>query len=303
MDRLAPRAQARYGIRVTNQIFGDWLREKLIATPSKRGRVRDWTWQHYRVALEICRLKSQGVNFAGIIRWNLWIKGFNPPDFDPTKQRRSLLKEFRRIRKLAVEPIYSTYDPRDTDDVSDKRAAKIALSMGNQDERLKPILPLGIAELVDARNLAQFDVMGKLIQNAAHGFLARQLQAMAPSIPAEKIELAGQHMAGDLVPLLGGFLGEINEIEAAGEHSIQIADRSSFEIARNMLINLSHVMKMLGHTDTPNLAGYSAVALSATHPDWRVGNFVSYLHLLHRGGPNFLDNLVEKIAKNVKDVL
>ena len=292
MSRLVPRALHRYRVRVTDLMFGDWLREKLIATPSKRGRVRNWNWRHYRVGLEICRLKSQGVDFAGAIRWHLWIKGFDPPKFNPVQQRTSLLRAFRRYRKLAIKSIYSTYDPRNTSIISEQRAEKLALSMGSQDERLKSILPLGTSELLDARNLVQFDVSGGSIEIAAREYFTRQTRAIAPSLSAETSELFAQRMAGVVVPLLGGLLGEVNEIDVAGEYSIQIASRNSFDLARNMVANLPRLMKWSEQADPLNSAGYSATVRSATMPDWRIGNFVSFLHIVHRGGPDFLKKII-----------
>lgn len=292
ISRLIPRARDRYRVRVTDPMFGDWLREKLIATPSKRGRVRNWTWRHYRVGLEICRLKSQGVNFAGAIRWHLWIKGFDPLGFNPVKQRRSLLRAFRRYRKLAIKSVYSTYDPRNTSEISERRAEKLALSMGSQDERLKSILPLGTHELMDARNLAQFDVPGDSIQIAAHGLYTQQLRMIAPSLSAGKIENYAKHISDAVVPQLGGLWGEVDEINVAGEHSIQIADRNSFDVARHMVADFPRLMKLLGQADPLNSAGYSAALSSATRPAWRIGNFVSFLHVVHRGGPDFLGKII-----------
>jgi hypothetical protein len=59
-----------------------------------------------------------------------------------------------------------------------------------------------------------------------------------------------------------------------------------------MLANVPHSMKLFGRADPLNSAGYSAALSSATWPAWRIGNFVSFLHVVHRGGPNFLEKII-----------
>ncbi len=296
VSRISQRAWSRYKVRVTDVVFGDWLRDKLILAPPKKGRHREWNACHYRVALEICRLISQGVTFKGIIKWHLWIKRVPLPKFQPTENRQTLLRNFRRLSKLATENIHSTYDPRGSDKLSDWRATKIVRSMGCQDERLKSILPLDSSELIDARNLAQFDVGGNSISVASRLYFTRQVRATLPTLSDSQIENITTLVTNRIIALMGGVLGTPDEIEKSAQESISTADCGSFEVARNMTICLSDLMAMAAQTDAANSEGYKAVAYSAISPDWRIGNFVFCLHVIHRGGgQEFLPELMSEI--------
>ncbi len=285
LERLIRKASDRYGLRVTDMMFGDWLREKLIFTPPKTGRHRRWTCRQYRVALEICRLRSQGIDFAGILRWHLWIKGFNLPTFDPTKQRRALFKEFRRLRKEAVAPIHSTYDPRDATPLTPWKAQKLIGSIGTQDERLTQLLPILGDNLIGSWSLSRFDEKAPGVEIETREFVLRHLRALYPRAPEDELKELSSHLAVKMTSLLGGILGEPDEIESSGETSILTANRATFDAARNAIADLPGTMANYQISDPGNAEGYRAVAHSAITPQWRIINFVNFLHAVHRGGP------------------
>lgn len=279
VTRLTARAKTRYGVRVSDEIFGEWLRKKLIQSPPKRGRIREWDKRHYRIVLEICRLSAEGIRFSGIIKWHLWIKGFSPPGFQPTAERKHLLKEFRRLRKSLTQPIYSTYDPRSGETISDDRANRIAKSMGTQDERLRIILPLELTETFDSRNLVQFGVGGEkladLVSSKARKLLEHTTQITDPAL----INEFSSAMASAGIASLLGLWGDPDEIGGSGEHSIQIANNDAFEFARSALAWGPKAISLWAESDQANRDGSQAATKSLTRADWRISIFVGFLHL------------------------
>ncbi len=285
VKRLSTTAEERYGVRVTDSMFGDWLREKLIAAPRKRGQIREWTAKEYRGALEICRLKSQGVNFAGAIRWHLWIKGFDPPKFDPRKSRRPLLKEFRKFRFEATKGVYTTYDPRSEREISPARLETIARSIGTQDSRLHSILPFEAQQIVKARNLAEFDVGGEKISAAASRFCSEVLFHLIPGIQADAAnEIAGT-ICSAIVGNFGGLTGKPDEIDTSSEASILCATVDTYMLARQIAVGIPSLLAILRVLNPNWTSGLDAARMSARTPHWRIGNFVAMLHFLHRAGP------------------
>jgi len=285
VERIIPTALRCYGIRVTNSMFGDWLREKLIATPGKQGRKRNWTAREYRVALEICRLKSQGVNFAGAIKWHLWIKGFELPKFDPQKHRRDLLKEFRKFRALSTKSIYTTHDPRSEPEISVSRARAIARSVGTQDERLHAILPFAPEESFDIRNLTEFDVSSARLSVPAADFLNESIRSLFPSFVMEGGIADTSTLATTLMNLFGGLTGQPDEIVKSGEASVLGAGIDAYLIARVMMLKFPELLLFMRAHRQDWRPGLDATARSLRTPQWRIGTFVSLLHAVHRAGP------------------
>lgn len=294
VDRLISTAMRRYRVRITDPQFGDWLREKLLAPPPKQQRKRNWTCKHYRTALEICRLKSQGVSDAGELKWHLWLKGMSPPNFDPAKARRHLRVAFTRLRKAAAKSVYSTYDPTRESEITAGRKAQIISSMGVQDARLKATLPLSGDEIFALRNLMQFDHQSENIPSIE--FLIAKL------LPQDiQRQLVGQLQGmSEFVALLGGISGPADEIENSGERSIRHASRKQFELARQAIRILPEGFRVLATLMPGAKAGFIAVAESAQRPEWRVAIFMPILHMLYRGdlkNPKFSTQLAEQIIQ------
>lgn len=279
VSRLIARASTRYGVRVSDEIFGEWLRKKLIQSPPKRGRIREWNKRHYRIALEICRLNSEGVRIFGIIKWHLWLKGFSPPNFRPTAERIHLLKEFRRLRKSLMQSIYSTYDPRNGGAISENRANRIAKSMGTQDERLKSFLPLALAQIFGARNLIQFAVddgtLANLLTSNVGSYIG-QLTEIPDTVVVNKLASTVTDIG---ITSLSGLWGDPDEIEASGEQSIQVASADDFEFGRSSLAGTAIGISLLAKCDEAHRDGYQAATKSLTRAHWRISIFVGFLHL------------------------
>ena len=294
VDRLISTAMRLYGVATTDVQFGDWLRERLLPTPPKQQRKRSWTCRHYRTALEICRLKSQGVNDAGELRWHLWIKGRSPPGFDPAKARRHLRVAFTRLRKAAGKSIHSTYDPTRDPEITERRKQRIIKSMGTQDERLKASLPLNGDELFALRNLMEFDNQSTNIPPI------ESLVAKLAPLDAPHEVTAQLQSISHVVALLGGISGAGGEIENSGERSIRHATRKQFELGRQTISVLPGAFRLWAALMPDKEAGFVAVAQSAQRPEWRVGNFVLIVHMLYRGdlkNPTFSAEYADQLAQ------
>ena len=278
-SRLKRTAKRRYRVEITKSIFDDWRREKLLSAPEKHGRKREWGPKKYRIALEICRLKAQGVKFSGAQKWHLWIKGFQPPKFEPVENRAALLKEFRRLRKRAT-PRDSTYDARVDSTLSEWRAGSVARSLGEQDKRLEEIIPLTTSELIDGWGLARFDTGG---QKLVVPLMEKVFESLGlQSLPEEIQKEIEKTLHQEISTLIGGYFGNPEDVENTAEETIHTASNESFHRAR--LINglFPGVLRAWKNIDTRYGDGAESAARSAISPDWRIGNYISVLHAIVR---------------------
>lgn len=300
LERLKQSAQRlHYDVALSDIKFGSWLRKKLLATPRKRGRIRSWTAKEFRIALEICRLESQGIHATGAIKWHLWLKGFDPPEFSPTRARKHLNKEFKRWTQRLFEHVHTTHDPRGDADISPWRRRKIVASLGPQDERLKTILPLSEAASFDARNVIQFGVGGHALARIAETFFA-SLASWLPKLVglennkgfvSEIADIDPQLVGTSIVAAFAGVFGDPAEIVGSGMSSIRSATDEQFEGARNLLLSSPSMLRCIGKNRPDYAAGTRAAIRSLSTPVWRIGLFAMYVHWVRRLLPDLIDKL------------
>jgi hypothetical protein len=302
VDRMARWAKSRYRISVNDVQFGYWLRSDLLKAPPKAGQARNWTRRHYRIALEICSLKSQGVKSVDAMRWHLWLKDFEPPRFVPTNERRALSKEFRRVRKLGTARVRSTYDPKPDGQPSDWQVAVISRSMGQQDERLKAIVQFDPHSLTDIWGLTRFGEGGALFASDLANFFGKVSSFLPVDNEDAKVAETIQWFSKAIPSLFTGYFGDRKEIENSAEDTVLRATRAQFEQARTFL----KLQPLLLEAAKQVLVRESASDIIAgiNTPDWRIGNYVTFLHMIFRDNFGVFEKMenIEKLKYAIKSM-
>src|SRR6267154_1013823 len=107
--RLNRRARSHYCVKrpITLGIFRDWCEADVVVAPPKQGQKRRWSGRHYRRALEVVRLKAQGLRSLAAIRIMLFLRGYDVPAFD-FETRSALTLEYIKLRNKLFGNIHST---------------------------------------------------------------------------------------------------------------------------------------------------------------------------------------------------
>jgi hypothetical protein len=271
--RLSRTARRLYGLRVTDQMLGDWLREGLIVAPEKRGRVREWSACHYRVALKICRFRRYGARRAAEVRWLLWLTGSPPEKFEPENHRDDLVKAFTRIRILLLKDIHSTFHPGVHTDRTGGRTRALVAGLGQLDPTLEALFPYSPEKLSMLYGLIRFLGDEEKPEDVVKSAALALLGVITEHLPVLQKVTVPERGFDCLINIMRGFLDDLVE-EGTGTDSIQNASPTSFDAAHK-LHNLTPIFLLkLGLT--------SAARSLQQHSAWRIGIYVFCLHILHR---------------------
>jgi hypothetical protein len=160
IERVNARAKVRYCQAVTLRMLEDWNEEGLFPTAQASGGGRanqpDWILNsgHYRRALQICRLKSQGVARFTALRAALWLRGVEIP---PGLPRKDIADEYERLRKDALRRVSSPYIPGYADPQQRRKEATLLRQFGPLASVLNvALLAIPPEALLDAYRSARF---------------------------------------------------------------------------------------------------------------------------------------------------
>ena len=291
LKRLNRRAINRYGLkRITDGILGDWLEAGVVIAPRKEGRARRWSGRQYRMALEVVRLKSQGVRSLAFIRSLLWLKRYEVPLFDPRfelESREALAREFVQIRNTLIGRIHSTYPIDYSGKNTDWRKRSIVEKMGPLDPSLQPFVQYQPDELIDAYTRLRFDQGSGQLDGAAQRLIDQIIPAIfqrsAPNLPLPILNKPHK-VSG----ILGGLLGKRDEVENP-ELSIAGVTEEQFREARLAVNQSISIFRKIG---------LEKVAISLTLSwKWRISMFVFFLDLIHRQRLNSIEQAFDKPKK------
>ncbi len=293
LDRVNRFAKPRYGVSVTPRMLQDWVSEKLVPGPTAHGQRRGespyWGWSRdsYRRILQICRLKGRGTNRVTQIRCCLWMRGVDLP-FEAVQA--AIHSEFQRAKKLALRPVASAWDPRQTPTLTSGRQTALAREMGEPSPLL---LPTGCSfsdELTpDAYATLRF---GMSDRDGFHKMVGGLLSVMGLRswVTPDFIDLAYAHRW-----MIVGTLGSADEIAASAEASITKASAKTFTNIRDwcrafswLLENALNTIPFLPSTFADGIRGLaqpSAQVAKLIRPGpWQVPIFVMFLHYAHNSG-------------------
>ena len=293
LDRVNHFAGPRYGTGVTPRMLQDWVAEKLVPGPTAHGRrrgqapYRDWPLPSYRRALQICRMKGRGAKRMTEIRVGLWMRGVDLP-FDAV--RAAIRSEFQRSKKLALRPVASSWDPRQTPNLTPGRQAALAREMGEPSPLL---LPAGCSfpdELApDVYATMRFAMSDR---ESLHKMVGGLLHAMGLGswITPDFINCAHAHRG-----IIFGTLGSTDEIEAPAEASITDADAETFTNLRDWyhafpwllenVLDLAHFLPPALADGIYLLAPPAAQVAKLVRPGpWQVPIFAMFLNYAHNSG-------------------
>lgn len=278
------KAVSHYGLpEVTDDILADWLEAKVIPSPRQTGRLRIWTRVQYRHALEILRLKSQGVASLAEIRWHLWIMGFEIPVFSSRfSSRASLIRIFRRDLRELFKPVNSKYQPTENETKKDAwRANALIRSMGDLDPELQKTVTYERDELLNLYGIAKLGgVIGK-----ATSAVGKITAAMSkPFLTAVAVDGPEQK---SILKSIARFAGNPHEEGNRAEKSLSEASEADFRLARR-------AFKVLATSPWP--FGPKARRSFAT-PRWRIGLFVWLLHVTNHGGGKLMGLSMSEIDR------
>ena len=293
LDRVNRFAGPRYGTGVTPRMLQDWVAEKLVPGPTAHGRrrgqtpYRDWPLHSYRRALQICRMKGHGAKRMTEIRVGLWMRGVDLP-FDAV--RAAIRSEFQRAKKAALRSVASSWDPRQTPNLTSGRQAALAREMG---EASPLLLPAGCSfpdELApDVYATLRFAMSDR---ESLHKMVGGLLHAMGLGswITPDFINCAHAHRG-----IIFGTLGSIEEIKDPAEASITDASEETFANIRDwchafswLLENAASTIPFLPPTFADGvrlLAPPAAQVAKLVRPGpWQVPIFVMFLNYAHHSG-------------------
>ena len=290
LDRVNRFAGPRYGTGVTPRMLQDWVWEKLVPGPTAHGRrrgqapYRDWSRDSYRRILQICRLKGRGTKRVTQIRCALWMRGVDLP-FDTVRD--AIRSEFHRAKKLALRSVASSWDPRQTPNLTPGRQAALAREMGKPSPLLLPAGGSFPDELApDAYATLRFGMgNGNSIPKPVGGLL--NAMGLGSWITPDFITFAHTHWG-----MITGTLGSADEITASAEVSIIEASAETFTNIRDwchafswFLENAVSTIPFLPPTFADGvrlLASPAAqVAKLVRHGPWQVPVFAMFLHYAH----------------------
>lgn len=296
LARLNRRAKSRYrltsphGLPITDGMLTDWREADLIPEPLHRGRKRDWTSRHYRRALEVVRLRSQGVRSLPLARAIFFIKGIPgvpPPD---TESRKALAATYIKLKNELVGHIHSTYPLGNMEKDTAWRKRTVLGKMGGLDDSLAELIQYKPHELLSAYASARFnhqqsefdDAARRLMQNVVTAFFHTTATETAPPILVSIRNASA---------VFGGVWGQSTEFETP-DHSICSATEQEFLYARigfNQSIPLFRVI------------GNEKVAYTLTVSwQWRVWMFVLLLDFIHRQRGKQISCEIEFAGKSYK---
>lgn len=300
LQRINRRAKLRYGFQVTWRALRDWVDEELMPGPTPRGRRRgkgvywDWPWSSCVRALQICCLKSRGVNTFASIRLHLWFGGIEMPIW---RVRKSLEEEMRRFRKRAFRSVSSTYDPRMKTGVSKREAHTVAKQLGE----LSPAFAASgvryaAEDLVITYGATRF---GEPQNRRADGTKAPFRDVVPRAMRQLGIPTHRQEAVLQAEMSFSGLLGDPGEIEGSAEDTISRASKSALLQARlkirhraRLLRRISEVEANDGSSVTPESRELvRQVAKQIRLGPWRIIVFVLLLQDLHRGGTSMADKI------------
>ena len=287
LDRVNHFAGPRYATGVTPRMLQDWVAEKLVPGPTAHGQQRgqspywDWSLPSYRRALQICRMKGRGAKRMTEIRVGLWMRGVDLP-FDAV--RAAIRSEFQRSKKPALRSVASTWDPRETPNLTLGRQAALRREMGEPSPLL---LPAGYSLPIDgAPDLYAALRFGMDNKGSIGTFVADLICSvgLAGWMTPDFAEFIHAHQG-----MILGTMGVADEIAASAESSIQEARPETFVHVRDwvrvfpwMLQNVLALPSALpsGHAEAmKKLAGpFVQVAMLAQSGPWRTVIFVMCLH-------------------------
>ena len=290
LDRVNRCAKPRYGIGVTPRMLQDWVAEKLVSGPvahgQRRGEPPYWEWSRdsYRRILQICRLKGRGANRVTQIRCGLWLRGVDLP-FEAVQA--AMHSEFQRAKKLALRSVASTWDPRQTPNLTSGRQAALAREMGEPSPLLLPTGCLFPNELSpDVYATLRF---GMNDPDGAHKMVEGLLSVMGLGswVTPDFIDFAYAHRW-----MIVGTLGSADEIAASAEVSITEASAETFTNIRDwcrafswLLQNASSAISFLPPAFADGIRGLvppaAQVAKLIRPGPWQVPIFAMFLHYAH----------------------
>ncbi len=240
LDRVNIFAGQRYGIRVTPRRLRDWVSEGLVPGPTSHGNKRgvpptwDWPQASLDQISQICQLKKNGFNRTNELRIALWMNG---ADIPIKTLREALATEFCRSRNLALRPINSTLNPRESKPLSDYGRSALLNQMGPVDPRLLPEgFSLSKKTLLDSYAAMRF---GEEKNNPVNDFVSEL--ARHCRIPEQETIYFLKYMA-DFLLMLSGLAGKPDEITNSTENSIKMASAKTFESARAFCQNYAHLL-------------------------------------------------------------
>ena len=293
LDRVNRFAKPRYGTGVTPRMLQDWVSEKLVPGPTAHGRrrgqapYRDWLLPSYRRALQICRMKGRGAKRMTEIRIGLWMRGVDLP-FEAI--RAAMYSEFQRAKKVALRSVASTWDPRETLNLTPGRQAALAREMGEPSPLL---LPAGCSfsdELApDIYAALRFGMgNGNSIPKPVGGLL--HAMGLDSWITPDFIDFAYAHRG-----MIVGTLGSADEIDASAEASITEASAETFANIRDwcrvfswLLENAVSTIPFLPPAFADGIRGLAPpstqVAKIIRSGAWRIVIFVMFLNYAQRSG-------------------
>lgn len=282
LERLNCRVRQRYNTVVGRRRFQDWVSEDLVPGPVPG--THDWTPKSYFWALQICRLRAQGITRNSEIRIQLWIRH---REICPEKLRADLKSEYDRIVKRMLEPINSTYAPRIGSQPSTRAEVAVVSKMG----ALAPVLAAAgfersRSEWLSTYFIARFgsednqppDLISSLLENG--GALSWVLKWVPNAVPMNKV-------------LTSGLLGDPDEIAISAIDSISKAEWKLFLGARAALrawprvfSNLPDLTSALAPEATPSIDRLrrvaSAIAAAAQQSAWQTLILGMMIHQFHR---------------------
>jgi hypothetical protein len=269
---LRERARARYSQNISDNMVADFLEAKVMDAPPKAGRRRLWTAKELRRGLEIARIKSQGINNLGEIRWVLYLKDTDVPVLtDLFDDREILIRYFSRERNALTRTIHSAYPQVTNSDPSNWPAQTVIRNMGELDPVFHSFIQYRPDEMLEAYELLRHDSDDVTKLTGAFERLIRELVArLAPSLSSQEItDIVAVFDVSQLLQPMRGIFGPANDAEYSVATSIRNADRADFEAAKTLTAAVVWPFKKLG---------LPKVARSLLHPRWRLLVFVLLVH-------------------------
>lgn len=288
LARLNACTSVRYGTEISKDVLYDFLESKIVITPEKHGRVRNWTHSEYRQLLEIARLKSLGLSDHSEIRWMMWLKRRDVQMGLDRKDREFLAELFDREIARLFRGINSTYPQVKNRDPTGYSARTVLSKIGSLDESLNRVVKyrdrelLGFYELLKCGNPITPDIVLPPVKRIGH-WLAASLK-FPIRVP---VGLVVRFLAPHIVPFITGIAKDPDRGISSVANSVRRATPEQFEHARKLLELSVRLFRLIG---------LRKVAVSLLHPTWRLPMLALTIHctyLSSRGRFKWLPTVTE----------